>query len=309
MKYLACGTLALCLVILNLIPALAWNGFGHMLVAHIAYKKLKPAVRHRVNELLKLNPYYQKWASESALAPTKEEQEERIFLFASTWPDLIRTDNQYIDDGNRPKEPEATQNLGFSDHLLHKYWHYRATPFSEDGSTLPPLQSPNAETQIEKFSAVLSSKASDDLKAYDLTWLLHLVGDIHQPLHCITRVSKESPEGDNEAGKVLIKYPGFEDLHWFWDCALGSDGVEKVALFADALAPANKSQAFDLKVANWIKDGFDLAVSKVYASPVNRGNGPFTIDEAYKEKATAIAKQRVVLAGERLAKLLNQRLK
>ena len=46
------------------IPAVfAWNDRGHMSVAYLAYKKLKPAIRDRVNALLKLNPKYNAWAA------------------------------------------------------------------------------------------------------------------------------------------------------------------------------------------------------------------------------------------------------
>ncbi|CAE6770294.1 S1/P1 nuclease [Nitrospira defluvii] len=58
----------------------------------------------------------------------------------------------------------------------------------------------------------------------------------------------------------------------------------------------------------WIEESFQAAQATVYASPVGVGPGPFTLDEAYKTKARAVAAQRVALAGMRLAHLLNDAL-
>src|SRR5207302_1414528 len=79
----------------------------------------------------------------------------------------------------------------------HKYWHFVDTPFSTDGTTLPALPTPNAGTQIATFRAVLASNDPDEKKSYDLVWIEHLVGDVHQPLHSATRVSHTDPNGDN----------------------------------------------------------------------------------------------------------------
>src|SRR6202042_1762839 len=96
----------------------------------------------------------------------------------------------YSDDGsnggNTPGGDSSSLNVGYTDLLRHRYWHFVDTPFSQDGSTLPAIPAPNAQTQIAAFRAVLASAEPDELKSYDLVWLLHLVGDVHQPLHCVT---------------------------------------------------------------------------------------------------------------------------
>ena len=54
----------------------------------------------------------------------------------------------------------------------------------------------NAQERIILFRDTLgSTTASDSVKSYDLVWLEHLVGDVHQPFHCTTRVSAGSPKG------------------------------------------------------------------------------------------------------------------
>ncbi|WP_275552139.1 S1/P1 nuclease [Bradyrhizobium sp. MOS001] len=150
-------------------PARAWDGFGHMEVAQIAWNRLTPAVRARVAELLRLNPQYVAWTVN--IPPEKRDQ--IAFVRAATWPDFIRGADGYSSDGsdggNRPPPgPEAGQNNGYSDHLMHKYWHFIDKPFSTDGSALEQPASPNAQTQIALFrKALASSTASDDIKSYD----------------------------------------------------------------------------------------------------------------------------------------------
>jgi hypothetical protein len=55
--------------VFSCVPALAWNGFGHMEVAAVAWDRLSdnPQVQARITELLKLNPLYQSWTKD---APT-----------------------------------------------------------------------------------------------------------------------------------------------------------------------------------------------------------------------------------------------
>jgi hypothetical protein len=60
---------------------------------------------------------------------------------------------------------------------MHKYWHFIDTPFTIDGTALPAIPTPNAQERIALFRTVLASTSADPLKSYDLTWLLHLVGD------------------------------------------------------------------------------------------------------------------------------------
>ena len=132
--------------------------------------------------------------------------------------------------------PESRRNIGYSDHLMHRYWHYVDVFFSPDHTPLPNTPVPNALTQIAAFRAVLASNAPDELKSYDLTWLLHLVGDLHQPLHCTARVTKAEPNGDAGGNKVLLHCQGCPPkLHAFWDGALGRGGPESVPEFADQI--------------------------------------------------------------------------
>jgi hypothetical protein len=137
----------------------------------------------------------------------------------------------------------------------------------------PP--SPNAQTQIELFRAALASPGiSDDIKSYDLVWLLHLVGDIHQPLHATARFTGGQPHGDAGGNAVSIDCGGCVEktLHWFWDDAPGvSDNPDDAIVAARAL-PAAKPEPVSIADENvWIYESFQLARTSVYHAPIGPG--------------------------------------
>jgi hypothetical protein len=288
--------------------AAAWNDHGHMMVAAIAYKKLHPAVRAKVDRLVALNPDYATWVV--GVAPAQRGLV--AFMVASTWPDAIKHDGHHTNDGNRPVGPDAARNIGYKDDLQHRYWHFIDLPFSVDGTPLPALPQPNAETQIAAFRGVLSSPAAADaLKSYDLVWLLHLVGDVHQPLHCVSRVDHAHPDGDGGGNQVpLCALPCKDELHGYWDSVLGSEPDSKAALDAAAKLPAPASKpAKVLAPATWIHETFELARARAYANPpVGLGPAPVTLDAAYRREAVRVARAQVALAGARLANLLEDAL-
>jgi len=308
-----------CVVLLGVVlsgPAFAWNDRGHMTVAYIAYQHLKPATRDRVNQLLRLNPNYGDWSStvdKEAPEASADDRNLMIFMLAATWADRIKRDATYIKDGsqggNRPEgSPDPGKNTGYDDLMMHKYWHFIDTPFSKDGTPLPAIPTPNAQERIALFRTVLASTSADPLKSYDLTWLLHLVGDVHQPLHASTRVSSSDPHGDSGGNLVKLGCPHCE-LHAFWDDLLGTDrNLHTVVKAARKLPAADAALAAKSDEKDWIAESFVEAQQTVYAPPITAGDGPFTLPTQYKKHAGKLAKARVALAGARLANLLNTEL-
>lgn len=297
--------------------ALAWNDRGHMSVAYVAYKQLTPATRDRVNALLKLNPKYSDWAAtvdQEVPTASADDKNLMIFMIAATWADQIKRDSAYTQDGsqggNRPDgSPDPGKNTGYDDLLMHKYWHFIDTPFTTDGTALPAIPTPNAQERIALFRTVLASTSADGLKSYDLTWLLHLVGDVHQPLHASTRVSSTDPQGDSGGNLVKLDCSKCE-LHAFWDDLLGTNNnLKTVTKAAGKLPKANAALAAKTDEKDWIAESFQEAQQTVYMPPVIAGDGPFTLTSQYKKNAGKLAKQRVALAGTRLANLLNAELK
>jgi hypothetical protein len=283
--------------------ARAWDDQGHMMVAALAWTHLAPSTQTKVTALLKLNPDYQTWIA-GASADTVD---EIAFVEAATWPDAIKGETGYTDDGDRPSGPDSARNTGYADKLQHRYWHFIDTPFSTDGTALVDPQPPNAQTQITAFTAILAAPdAPDDLKSYDLTWILHLVGDIHQPLHATSRFTASQPTGDAGGNLVRIRTRGEKVLHFFWDDVLGTSKSPTVAIAAAAALPdAPADQAAIADDAVWIQESFQAAQQSAYAAPVGPGAGPYSLNAAYTRNAKAVAQARVALAGVRLANLLN----
>jgi hypothetical protein len=304
---------------------LAWGPIGHMTVGYAAYQRLTPATKARVRNLLKLNPDYPNWEKQIPAGTSPEEHDQSIFMMATVWADDIKGESRYHDDGpdpggNIPDGADSSLNTGYSDLLRHRYWHFVDLPFSPDGTALPAIPAPNAQTQIDAFRAVLAGSQPDELKSYDLVWLLHLVGDVHQPLHATTRVTQADAQGDAGGNKVRLKGDADTNLHAYWDDLPGSDCqycnkkmpciARAVVLGQDLSEPSGKL-ARDSKTSAWIHESFEAARSDVYRAPIGPNDGPYTIVplSQYEERANRLARQRIALAGARLAAVLNEELK
>lgn len=250
------AVLAVCLL-LSRQTATAWNSIGHMAVAYVAYQQLTPTEKARVAALLALNPNYGTWPSYLKPGTAPADQRMYLFMMAATWPDEIRGGTTYAKDGDEPPHSaEATANIGYSDHFQHDYWHFVDIPFSPDNTPLPAVPVPNAQTSIVDLRAALASNEPDALKSYDLVWLLHLIVDVHQPLHCARRVTAAAHRGDAGGNAVTLNGPSLE-LHAYCDGLLGTGDTEdfQVALKAATLLPtADSTAATDLEEADWVNE-------------------------------------------------------
>jgi hypothetical protein len=289
--------------------AFAWNDLGHRVVADVAWQTLSPVTRNKVAALLRMNPDYPQWVR----GVPASKRDEYAFMHAANWPDDIRKDDvRYTDDGDAPTGPKAARNVGYADVLRHRYWHYINVSFSPDGTAVPDPDPVNIETQIRAFRQTLRSPtASDALKSYDLVWLIHLVGDAHQPLHSTSRFTATMPMGDRGGGMVALCPVACatrkQSLHAFWDDALGDNAGDNGAAahaIAASLAAADPAQALIDDEHQWLEESLELAKTNVYVEPVGNGAGPFALSAAYRESARQIAQRRVALAGARLAKLI-----
>jgi len=314
-RFRICLILAVCL----LAPAqraFGWNAIGHMAVAYVAYQKLTVQQKARATELLKLNPSYGQWLSYIPAGTSDADRDTYIFMMAATWPDQIKAQTSgYANDGNvAPDTPEASANTGYDDKVMHKYWHYTDHPYSVPaGMTLPAIPKVNAQTEIALLRAAIATDESDAVKSYDLVWLLHLVGDIHQPLHCTTRVTAATAQGD-QGGNAVVLVGKPNELHAYWDNLLGTGSTQdfaKAVAAAKKLAAASPSAAAKTHESVWVKESFAMAKRSVYKAPIGDGTGPYTIDPTskYAKSALALGKKRVALAGERLGNLINVELK
>ncbi len=350
-KALLATLISACLVVPS--QLWAWGNTGHEAVAYVAWQQMKPATRTRILELLKhvpaLHPTstksvpgYNEWLSELPSGLSQDEQNLYLFMRAATWPDSIKHVG-FQDSDTPPPGITDDVNIGFSDKASHGYWHFVDAGFASDSSSVPTTPVPNAAVQIAAFRQAIASDEPDDLKAYDLVWLEHLVGDIHQPLHGASRYFRG--QSDRGGNLVQIAFPDglrkqFEgtpsakpptELHALWD-DLPGEGQPVAALpeaenFAKALASASSDKVKDTDSVHWAMESLTLAKTDAYAAPI--GNAPqptlghssksksgdgsatssYVITDAYYQKALQDAKDRIALAGARLAKLLDENLK
>lgn len=287
-------------------PVQAWNDFGHMTVAALAWEHLRPAARAEATKLLRLNPDYATWVAQ--VAP--DARDVTAFMRAATWADAIKHQAGHVDGGARPADPDANQNAGYADLNEHRSWHFVDVPFTTDRTPIPGVPTPNAATRIADFRTVLADAAAPELlRSYDLSWVLHLVGDIHQPLHAVSRFSQQLPEGDLGGNRVrLCAPPCRQELHHFWDQALGHGTPTEALALARQLPVPPRQRIVDTTIQHWVDESGRLARRLVYAAPIGPGAGPYPLTDAYREQARLIARERIALAGRRLAVLLNRAL-
>lgn len=327
-------------------PLQAWGHTGHEAVAYVAWQQMNPATRTRVMQLLMLVPTLQNphnspkkghaasipgfsdWVASLPGGLTDDRRNLYLFMRAATWPDTIK--HEWLRDSDTPPAGVTEDaHIGFTDTASHGYWHFVDTAFASDKSTPPPTPLPNAATQIAVLRSTIASSEEALLKSYDLVWLEHLVGDIHQPLHGATRYFANT--SDLGGNSVKVKLPAamkkvFEgtlsksapsELHAFWD-DLPGEGDPAAALpnaesFAAALPTAlNGVSQTDPTV--WAQESFELAQHDAYLNPpIGKGPMPkrgsaYSIPQSYYDGSLNVAKARVALAGARLARLLNENL-
>lgn len=296
--------------------ARAWDNEGHMVVAYVAYANLSAAGKARVDTVLLAHPDL---ATLTHLAGSSRGGGDamRLFVEASRWPDLIKNDGRFYDETN-PNDAPTRQLPGFPDMKMHKPWHYIDSGFSTDGTQVAEPPPTNARSAIRELRrTVRDPHVAASHEAYALSWLEHLVGDVHQPLHCAARFSKDHPHGDDGGTKyaiVPLELPGVtftvDNLHALWDDVLGDDtrfgAVAAIAKRAEASSPPEPLDVVDESA--WIQESFEYARSAVYR-PLDGQSGTPTIAPAYVDAARTLALQRIKLAGHRLAAMIEAELR
>jgi hypothetical protein len=304
----------------------AWHGPGHMTVAKIAYEELKatdPKAVTAIRELLRKHPHYDEFLSKDV--PEGVSTDEWAFLRAATWPDWVRP----------PKHPTPHQQE-IADKYNHPPWHFINFPFAvppdatkerenQPKSSADPARPGNILEALALSKATLTkADASEEDKAVSLCWLLHLLGDIHQPLHCAMLVTSQfhPPEWD-EGGNLLLVLPpdGIQvtNLHSYWDSLVLRDDprYSAVETAAQTLRRSPKYAREALpelaahgKPAEWAQESLQLARQVAYMNgdiKVVKGSEAHPPDNvpqlsaAYGKKATEVAEKRMVLGGYRLA--------
>jgi hypothetical protein len=154
---------------------------------------------------------------------------------------------------------------------------------------------------------------------------VHLVGDIHQPLHSSTLFSKQFPEGDRGGNMFAVKRGSAPmNLHAYWNNALGG-GTDLASLKAQVEGfrvnpELNRGKVCGEKAevtfSMWAHDSLELAEEVVYRKGALKGayqTGDYSPDTPalpadYEAAAKQVAAKQIVLAGYRLANVLNEAL-
>ncbi len=292
-------------------PVLAWDLVGHQAVAHIAWSRMRPQTRARAVALLKAAPPD---AGLASLLPVDNRplavRERSLFARAAFWPDIVR-------DEAFP-ERRARYHRG-PWHYVDRFWEQPDPARPARERTDLPQGPENHVERLAVFSAVIGDETRPAAeRAVALAWVLHLAGDVHQPLHNASRVTATEPQGDR--GGNLFSLGGEDDLHWFWDSILSRSRSSHyrrhswqsednfVAQVAARVAERHPREEFDDALLahrdfqRWTDEGFAILTRDVYPSALRRNRAP---SASYQRMAERIAERAIALAGYRLAALLD----
>jgi hypothetical protein len=287
----------------------AWNRTGHRAIALIAYRQLDEPTRQKVATLLRKNPAaYDLWTGKKINSDTDAAAD--AFMHASTFADDVRPPSLFSGEFHR---------------ATHHYVNFRYAPKDEgENITAPPASEESLLTTYAKYLATLKSSqadATDAKKALALCWIFHQQGDIHQPLHALSRHSNAFPQGDR-GGNLIHPFPNprgsrpySKNLHAYWDDLLGDDDVvktfdalnERVEVVVSEFPRArfNKAELAELDVRVWCRESFEAARETVYRDLDPEVTSYDELPVAYEAEAQKLARRRIALAGYRLAELLD----
>jgi hypothetical protein len=290
------------LVILVLVrPAHAWNSTGHKAIALIAYQSLSPAAKQRVDSLLSKQPDYLKWVGHATAA----ERGRVVFMEAAVWADAIRSDPRFHDDNQKSTGQIAGLPKGAQ--ARHAGWHFMNLPFSADGTPTRPGEEPNILTKLKEFESF--GTMSEGMQVYTLPWLLHLVGDVHQPLHVLSRFTKYQLEGDRGGNSVRTRTT--QNLHSYWDSRIGTGESDQYLIeWARTIQRRHpRREPINSDPGAWVVQSFELRTQVYGFGGEGTEQNPAIFSDAYSVAAKNLALERAASAGYRLAEFLNERLR
>ncbi len=266
-------------------PAAAYWEYGHQTIARIADANVRPKTRAAIRALL----------AHSELLGTPECKAATI-ADAAVWADCIKP----------LKGPDGKPRFGYA-----YSWHYQDVNICHPFDLVPACKDGNCvSAQITKDVALLKNKRAplhDRVQA--LAFLVHFVGDLHQPLH--------AGEKDDQGGnKVLASYGGYGtarlNLHSIWDGYLAERAITSGPSLVRRYPAAVRAEVARGDVTDWSRESWQVAHDVTYASVMADPCAPtpahVAMDEATIEKDVPIARLEVERGGLRLAKLLDQAL-
>ncbi|MGI4801954.1 MAG: S1/P1 nuclease [Janthinobacterium lividum] len=273
-------------------PARAWGDEGHQIIALVADAMLTPSARTQVDALLALD---------------EDPLSDHDIASAATWADHLRDSN--ADDAR----------------ARTRQWHFanieRQDPSLSDACFGQPKLPPAALAsrgpaqaclvdKIDQFAAELAAPdTTADERLLDLKFLLHFVGDLHQPLHA----SDDFDRGGNDK-RASAQGIRAGNLHHYWDTEfvqmLGRDPVQVAQALIPTISATDRRRWSAGTPATWALESFQLANRDAYGQlPEPTPSGSYRLTPRYVELATRDTTLQLAKAGTRLAALLNRSLR
>lgn len=255
----------------------AWNFIGHAVIAQVAYDQLTPKAKQQVNLLVKVLGH--------------EYPNVKSFQDLASWADSIKQDG-------------VTE---FND------WHFIDRGFSPTNMRLPYYPQENVAWAIQQNQQTLATAKNPFDQALALAFLSHFVGDIEQPMHCITRVTTAHPKGDQGGNLYPIQISYATNLHSLWDQGAGlyiydpnKSVPQQIQRLTQQIEQQYPEKIFTKELSDpnphrWAESSFYIAKDFAYTTP--SGKAP---SAEYIAKAQQIVLQQSALAGYRLAGILNK---
>jgi hypothetical protein len=287
-----CAALAL---VLGPTRADAWGDEGHEVIGLIAEHYLTPAVRVRVAALLA--------GDDTGLVA-------RDIASESTWADKYR---------------DSDRDAGQARYLGTRNWHF--VDLEIDGPDLgsacggrrglpsgtPASQGPAEDCVVDKIDQFIAElenpRTAGDERRLALEFLLHLVGDVHQPLHA-------SDDHDQGGNRKRARAYGIraDNLHHDWDVEfvrrLGRDERDVADGLIARIGAADIARWSRGTPADWAEESYGVAKAHAYGLLPPAGDGSrYFLSDAYVADATRVTAEQLSKAGVRLAWVLNRSLR
>jgi hypothetical protein len=246
------------------VPAFAWGPLGHKMIGAMAEEQLSPGVRERALGILAKDPI----------------DDGPHLADVANWADAVRGSH----------DPRYTDSYRWHWIRFNGACHFDAAKQCAGGQCV--------NAAIDRFAARLGDQSlTPSQRAEALRFLVHFVGDVHQPMHAGYR-------NDRNGFDVPLQYKGEAwSLHGVWDYVLldsHGKGADDYAseLMRTPLPPPGRLEAVD-----WAEESCRLATEgKVYPETE-------ALSESWVVMHRDLAEQRVRLAAARLAALIERALK
>ncbi len=283
------------LLVLAVVPIYPWGPDGHRIVAVIAEQRLTPGAREKIRKLLLDGKY-------------------SIADIASC-ADTIRSNRTPAEDMCRTLAGDVPSTNGL--------WHYIDIPVPTKAKSLDAFcpEGNCVTAKIKNFSETLRTSKDDAARRQALLFLVHLVGDIHQPLHAAERGCDKGGNSEHVNFTIDSKEESNVALHHVWDSSeldllkkhenLTDDRVFAGILMA-AIKPAEAMKWARATPDQMAWESYKLAVTRAYRGiPFqdfcdNKKPAPIVTDltPAYENDGTKVVRQQLMKAGVRLAAIL-----